>query len=152
MKEEFQIVQNDGTKARSTVMPYKLLLDRAAVSPPTSCHRLAQSRHPSFRQPVIFSSRQPRVISIFSVFPRWAKSQITPLRRVMFALKTKKHCKRHIGPRILSPKPYLIFVIFFTRTHFESYKFYTRKVRKFTTKLLRNKTASHAEGEIKHQE
>ena len=29
--------------------------------------------------------------------------------------------------------PYLIFVIFFTLTHFESWKFYTRKVRKFTT-------------------
>ena len=28
---------------------------------------------------------------------------------------------------------YLIFVIFFTRAHFESYKFDTRKVRKFTT-------------------
>ena len=28
---------------------------------------------------------------------------------------------------------YLIFVIFFTLTHFESWKFYTRKVRKFTT-------------------
>ena len=31
------------------------------------------------------------------------------------------------------PTPYLIFVIFFTLTHFESWKFYTRKVRKFTT-------------------
>ena len=30
---------------------------------------------------------------------------------------------------------YLIFVIFFTRTHFKSWKFYTRKMRKFTTKL-----------------
>ena len=29
----------------------------------------------------------------------------------------------------------LIFDIFFTRTHFKSWKFYTRKVRKFTTKL-----------------
>ena len=27
----------------------------------------------------------------------------------------------------------MIFVIFFTLTHFESWKFYTRKVRKFTT-------------------
>ena len=30
---------------------------------------------------------------------------------------------------------YLIFVNFFTRTHFKSWKFYTRKMRKFTTKL-----------------
>ena len=28
---------------------------------------------------------------------------------------------------------YLIFVIFFTRTHFKSWQFYTRKVRKFIT-------------------
>ena len=48
--------------------------------------------------------------------------------------------------------PYLIFVIFFTLTHFESHKFYTRKVSKFSTKFLRDKTALHAEGEIKHQE
>ena len=32
-------------------------------------------------------------------------------------------------------KSYLIFVIFFTLTHFESWKFYTRKVRKFMTYL-----------------
>ena len=31
--------------------------------------------------------------------------------------------------------PYLIFVSFFTRTHFESWKFYTRKVRKSPTNL-----------------
>ena len=30
---------------------------------------------------------------------------------------------------------------FFTRTHLESWKFYTRKVRKFTTNLPRDKTA-----------
>ena len=30
-------------------------------------------------------------------------------------------------------EPYLIFVIFFTLTNVESWKFYTRKVRKFTT-------------------
>ena len=30
---------------------------------------------------------------------------------------------------------YLIFVIFFTLTHFESWKFYTWKLRKFTTYL-----------------
>ena len=36
---------------------------------------------------------------------------------------------------------YLMFVIFFTRTHLESWKFYTRKVRKFATKVPRDKTA-----------
>ena len=45
--------------------------------------------------------------------------------------------------------PYLIFVIFFTFTHFESWKFYTRKVRKFTTNLPRDKTA-FTECKIKH--
>ena len=34
---------------------------------------------------------------------------------------------------ILMLMAYLIFVIFFTRTHFKSWKFYTWKVRKFTT-------------------
>ena len=43
-------------------------------------------------------------------------------------------------PPTFGKDPYLIFVIFFTLTHFESWKFYTRKVRKFTTNLPRNKT------------
>ena len=34
-----------------------------------------------------------------------------------------------------TPYAYLIFVIFFTRTHFKSWKFYTWKVRKFSKKL-----------------
>ena len=38
-------------------------------------------------------------------------------------------------PQPIQANSYLIFVIFFTRTHFKSWKFYTRKVRKFTTKL-----------------
>ena len=38
-------------------------------------------------------------------------------------------------------EPYLIFVIIFTLTNVESWKFYTRKVRKFTTNLPRDKTA-----------
>ena len=47
------------------------------------------------------------------------------------------------------PATYLIFVIFFTLIHFESWKFYTRKVRKFTTNLPRDKTA-FTECKIKH--
>ena len=38
------------------------------------------------------------------------------------------------------PATYLIFVIFFTLIHFESWKFYTRKVRKFTTNGALNLT------------
>ena len=38
-------------------------------------------------------------------------------------------------PQPIQANSYLIFVIFFTHTHFKSWKFYTRKVRKFTTKL-----------------
>ena len=41
---------------------------------------------------------------------------------------------------LIEADPYLIFVIFFTLTHFESWKFYIRKVRKFTTNLPPDKT------------
>ena len=49
----------------------------------------------------------------------------------------KWNLENHINQvhKLYFRQTYLIFVIFFTRTHFKSWKFYTRKMRKFTTKL-----------------